>query len=110
MFNHDRFGPNEDYYNTYLKFGGTVLSPHDVRQGIDALVSRLSQYYADPTYYDSFPSVRSVLKQLPVSQHWPATERECVENCNRPSRAGHDSRSPCADIELTYLAHSGSAW
>lgn len=57
MFGHDRFGPEQDYYATYLANGGTRLDRATVTTTMECVVRELFRMYRDPAHYDDFPSV-----------------------------------------------------
>jgi len=80
MFQHDRFGPDQDYARAYRAHGGTRLEPAEVTAALDALVNRMAEIDANPLRYDSFPSVRSVLSDLESTRRWPQSELERIEN------------------------------
>lgn len=60
MVDHDRLGPNADFYATYRQIGGTRLTRdqvHDaMRRGLDVINFR----YNSPDFHEDFPSVAEV--------------------------------------------------
>lgn len=80
MFDQDRFGPEQDYFETYRVDGGTRLSPDEVTAAVNELVDRMTTIGDTPERYDSFPSVRSVLGELKTTKNWPVSELERIEN------------------------------
>lgn len=64
MFGGDRFGPNEDFYDTYVRLGGGSLSPEEVRELIRRVYDRMAMDYANPLLLDDFPSVAETLTRF----------------------------------------------
>lgn len=61
MFGQDRFGPDQDYAETYSRLGGTALAPTHVHALISETVDRMASFYRDPGCHDNFPTVRDVI-------------------------------------------------
>ena len=55
MFNHDRFGPQENYWPIYRFLGGQVLSAELLRRMIDASVQHMEEDYEKPEKQSQFP-------------------------------------------------------
>jgi putative hydrolase of the HAD superfamily len=79
MFGEDRFGPDQDYGTTYSALGGQELTGEEIRAVIDSLITYLKPVYLDPDRCDSFPQVREVLAELPLSGALPEAERLLLE-------------------------------
>jgi FMN phosphatase YigB (HAD superfamily) len=79
MFGHDRFGPSEDYAQTYRALGGKNLSPESVQQAVTACFDTLDRIYEDVARHDSFPSVLSALRCLFETRDWPESDVLLVE-------------------------------
>jgi putative hydrolase of the HAD superfamily len=60
MFEHDRFGPDQDYFATYRLAGGRNLERSEVQRVVDTCVELLSSAYCDPERLDHFPTVAEV--------------------------------------------------
>lgn len=57
MFDHDRFGPGEDFFATYRKIGGHRLVDYEVRELVLRTCDLLRRDYDDPACFESFPSL-----------------------------------------------------
>lgn len=79
MFGVDRFSETEDYPATYLRIGGNTLSDKQVEQIIASVFTVMSTDYADPAFYNDFPSVRAYLEKLPESRLLPHHEHILLE-------------------------------
>ncbi len=79
MFECDRFGEGCDYYQTYTRFGGSRLSPAEVRSGIDTLFSRMVTDSRNPERYDDFGLVADYLCTIPETANLPGAERDVLE-------------------------------
>lgn len=61
MFGHDRFGPEQDFFATYLACGGGALDAAAVDAAIRATFAGMMTDYRDPARLDDFPSVAEAL-------------------------------------------------
>ena len=61
MFGHDRFGPDEDYFATYVRLGGRNLARDRVDRIVNVTMEELWSVYMDPGHIDDFPSVAEML-------------------------------------------------
>jgi FMN phosphatase YigB (HAD superfamily) len=61
MFGEDRFGPEQDFGDTYRAVGGKSLSPDTVRAVIRGTFAYLNDRYIDPACVDRFPSLSEAL-------------------------------------------------
>ncbi len=57
MFECDRFGPEEDYYATYLSVGGHTLEREQLLPIMQLGNEAIMQAYRSPERYEDFPSV-----------------------------------------------------
>lgn len=64
MFGHDRFGPQEDYYQTYVNLGGKSLGVDEVTFLVTACHREMSRAYDDPGRCDDFPDHVEVLREF----------------------------------------------
>lgn len=80
MFDQDRFGPEESYFETYVKCGGIGLSEQEVDVVVNEVVSLLESVAGNPDRFNSFPSVFESLLVLNVARKWPVSELELVEH------------------------------
>ncbi len=64
VFDHDRFGPAEDYFATYLRVGGRNLDSAHVRSVITASFEWLSQAYCAAECFNNFPTVAEAFREL----------------------------------------------
>jgi putative hydrolase of the HAD superfamily/5'-nucleotidase len=55
MFDHDRLGPEEDFYQTYQAVGGRQLDDPMVRSIMRRTCDALLAAYDDPAHFDDFP-------------------------------------------------------
>lgn len=79
MFGGDRFGLDEDYAATYRTIGGKKFSDRRVTEAVVACYEAMAARYEDPAYYDDFPQVIDILRQLPQTEGWAESEIDCVE-------------------------------
>jgi FMN phosphatase YigB (HAD superfamily) len=63
MFGCDRFGPDENYYATYLALGGRQLDRDTVTEVVTACLTSMLHDYEDPQCHEHFPSVRETLQR-----------------------------------------------
>ncbi|MCP4092749.1 MAG: HAD family hydrolase, partial [Planctomycetes bacterium] len=61
MFGHDRFGPDEDYFATYVRLGGRDLDRAGVTRIVNVTMEELWRAYQAPEQIDDFPSVGETL-------------------------------------------------
>jgi len=80
MFECDRFGDGHDYFQTYTRLGGSVLSPSEVESAIAGLFSRLVADSRNLAYYDYYGSVADYLRTIPEAAGLPRAERELLEH------------------------------
>lgn len=72
MFEHDRFGPDEDYFAAYQACGGGALAPAAVNAAITATFDGMMTDYHDPARIDDFPAVVEALARyaaVPKIEH-----------------------------------------
>ena len=79
MFECDRFGDDNDYFQTYTRLGGSRLDPTEVRSAIDGLFSRLVADSRNPECYDDFGPVADYLRTIPEAAGLPRAERDLLE-------------------------------
>lgn len=102
MFGHDRFGPTEDFFSTYLAMGSGCLSPDEVKQAVLSVYRRMSADYSNPGRVDDFPSVaesfarharvpedEAVLLERVFAAHERGRVPEPFANCVRRLAARH---------------------
>ncbi|NOT09959.1 MAG: HAD family hydrolase [Gemmatimonadales bacterium] len=58
MFDHDRLGPEEDFYHTYRTVGGRRLERRTVTSIMRSTCDALLVAYDDPAHFDNFPTLR----------------------------------------------------
>ena len=78
MFENDRFGPQEDYADTYRRVGGTALSPTQIRDTVEHVYSTLLKSYRDRYCDDDFPTVKDVIKTHDPS--FPSAEADYIDD------------------------------
>lgn len=71
MFECDRFGPQEDYYATYLAVGGYTLEPERLLFIMQLGFEAIMKAYHSPERYEDFPSVMEAFRD-----HAQAPEEE----------------------------------
>ncbi len=103
MFNADRFGPSQNYYETYATLGGT-LPKQRVHTLIDACYAYLDLRYPDPAYHDNFPRVTDALQSLTEASDLESIELHRLADTFALHELGHIS-SKYADV-LHQLASS----
>ena len=59
----DNFDPDQDFAATYDGLGYTSLAAEVVQQSVRNAYEYLAERYADPRYYDCFPSVAQAVSQ-----------------------------------------------
>ncbi|MBU42190.1 MAG: hypothetical protein CMN76_03140 [Spirochaetaceae bacterium] len=62
MFNHDRFGPQENYPAVYHALGGSNLADEELHLIIGRAVERIEIDYSEPERYENFPHARYYLR------------------------------------------------
>lgn len=62
MFGEDRFGPEQNFFETYLRLGGGNLSSQEVNAAVRSCFEGMLRDYRDPDRFDSFPSLEEGLK------------------------------------------------
>ena len=63
MFGEDRFGPAEDFFETYLRLGGGAMDRQDVNGVIRNCFKGMMAQSRDPSQYDNFISVEQGLSR-----------------------------------------------
>lgn len=63
VFGHDRFGPDEDYFATYVRAGGRNLDRDRVSRIVNVTIEALWRAYLAPEHVDDFPSVAETLQR-----------------------------------------------
>ena len=79
LFECDRFGPEQDYFATYLSLGGSRLEPQSVIAAIEAVFDATLADQENPDRYDSFPSISEKLASCEQSREHPDGERDLLE-------------------------------
>lgn len=76
MVGHDRFGPEEDYYETYLAAGGRSLDRESVFRVIRTTCEGILRDYHDPARFDDFPTLAEALRRYGAArdEHLPILE------------------------------------
>ncbi len=80
MFECDRFGKGNDYFQTYTHLGGTGLTATEVESAIEVLFSRLVTDSRNPECIDDFGSVADYLRTVPETACLSDAERELLED------------------------------
>ena len=80
MFECDRFGGGNDYFQTYARLGGSGLSPAEVKTAIDGLFSRLVADSRKPEYYNDYEPVADYLRTIPETAGLSRAERDLLED------------------------------
>ena len=57
MFDHDRLGADQDFFSTYKRLGGAVLTETSVHAAVVETCTQLRRDYDDPAKLDSFPQL-----------------------------------------------------
>ena len=60
MFDHDRLGPEEDFYQSYQAVRGRRLDERAVTSIMRSTCDTLLAAYDDPEHFDDFPTLRDV--------------------------------------------------
>lgn len=76
MFDHDRLGPEEDYYQTYRSVGGRQLDRPAVMSIMRSTCDALLKAYDDPAQFDDFPTLREAFPKFGGA---PESEVELLE-------------------------------
>ncbi len=79
MFDHDRFGPGEDYFNTYTQLGGVKLSPTELSAIIQHMFEDIVATENVEANFDSFPSLRDFLLRADLPPGLPEDELWHIE-------------------------------
>lgn len=64
VFGHDRLGPDEDFFATYVREGGRHLDREGVASILTHTIGELWRAYQDPARVDDFPSVAETLRRI----------------------------------------------
>lgn len=78
MFDVDRFGKDENYYETYCQLGGQHLSLENVHGIITSVFNQMLDAARDPLRYDDFGDVSRFLRNSVTTQELPDTEVELI--------------------------------
>lgn len=89
MFGEDCYGPEHDYFHTYVNLGGQTLAEGRVRDAVDACIAHMKALYVDPSHCDSFPPVSEVLADIPETRELAASERSRLEQVIASHEVGH---------------------
>lgn len=103
MFENDRFGPQEDYADTYRRVGGTALSPTQIRDTVEHVYSTLLKAYRDRYCDDDFPTVKDVIKTQDPS--FPSAEADYIDDVIAEHEIGTISDSHQSAIHLLADTH-----
>jgi len=63
MFDHDRFGADQDYYATYTALGGRRMDREALSRVLDPTLEALLSAYRDHTRFEDFPSLEEAFAQ-----------------------------------------------
>jgi FMN phosphatase YigB (HAD superfamily) len=74
MFGHDRVGPNEDFFATYLRLGGTRLTREQVTDAMRLGLDVIRYKYNSRDFYEDFPSVAEVYAPFVAEEDLPDVE------------------------------------
>lgn len=75
MFDGDRFGPQQNYYASYLSVGGGKLTRSEVQSAVNACYSAFQRDYEDPRLTECFPSLNEFIAMY---TDIPFSEREAI--------------------------------
>ncbi len=64
MFDHDRFGPEEDFFSTYVTLGGFRLSGAEVARAARLTLTNAEKLYSDPRHFDCFPTLLEAVEHF----------------------------------------------
>lgn len=64
MFGVDRFGPGEDYSQTYRRIGGATLSDKSVNEAVSSIFKALLDAYENRERDNDFPAVRQAIGEV----------------------------------------------
>ncbi len=78
VFDHDRFGPDEDYFTTYQRAGGRSLDRANVLTIVNVAFDALWRAYCSPECVDDFPTVAEVLLQCGGIEQYDLSILEAV--------------------------------
>lgn len=87
MFGQDRFGPSENFGDTYRKLGGTKLTDKEVERAVRTIYHAMAADFDDPNKYDDFPQVADVIRSLHPALS--SAERKLVEDVIAIHELGH---------------------
>jgi HAD superfamily hydrolase (TIGR01509 family) len=74
MFDADRFGDALGMTSTYMTEGGSLLGASSVARILSA-TSEIGQVYArNPAFYDSYPKLVDIMREVPEAAKLPAVE------------------------------------
>lgn len=79
MFDHDRFGPQEDYSHIYTQLGGNQLSPEALTTIIQRMFVDIVEAEKQEANFDPFPSLRDFLLRADPPPGLPEEELRRIE-------------------------------
>lgn len=79
MFDHDRFGPEEDYHKGYTNLCGNILTPERLSSIINQMFETIVEAEKLETNFDPFPSIREFLLQTDLPPDLPEEELARIE-------------------------------
>jgi putative hydrolase of the HAD superfamily len=104
MFGEDRFGTQENFFETYLALGGGELSQAEVNQAIRACYEGMALDYRNPAKFDDFSQIREGLCLYAGISEDRATELSLLEGVFAHHELGHIP--PDYAAFLVKLSHS----
>ena len=79
VYGYDRYGPGVDYYSTYTKLGGNLLSPQQLADLVNRLYATISAAEKLEANFDPFPSLHQFALNADHTASLPPGELEIVE-------------------------------
>jgi HAD superfamily hydrolase (TIGR01549 family) len=104
LFDCDRFGPEQDYYASYRRLGGSSLQTGEVRELVETVMNHMFSIYRSNHRLERFPTVHQALQELKLP-NLPAEEHDHLENLIADHETGHISPRHVHAIQTLAQTH-----
>jgi FMN phosphatase YigB (HAD superfamily) len=105
MFENDRFGPEQDYFQTYRQLGGVHLTSERLHDVMDSLVRHMMELGRNPLRYDSFPTVSEALGDVAAAAGLHPEDAAIIDELVALHEAGSISAGHANAIRCLAMTH-----
>jgi putative hydrolase of the HAD superfamily len=105
MFGGDRFGEKQDYYDTYMSFGGFAISETELKELINHIYSTMLVISRTPYLFDNMPTVREFLDLDMRFDIFDNHEKDLVEQVFAYHECGtvpHECRQTLRELSISH--------